>query len=254
MGRGKKWTKEEIEFLEESYGQLSVEAIANRLNRTLSSIDNKSYRLGLGAIADAGEYITFNRVAQVLYKKPNSSCRDYLIAHGIPVKKKKFITTTFLIVYPKDLWKWLKENKDKVNFKYMEPGDFGYPEPKWADIKRQSDKANAKFNGRPWSRSEEKQLIFLVNQYKYTNRQLSVLLNRTECAIYRKLIELKVMARPLRADPHSVWTKEQIDLLLQLKAQGYNYHDIALKLGNKSVKAIKGKLERMAKEEKKCAI
>jgi len=41
------WTPEDIEFLKENYGSMTVLQISEKLGRDLKSTENKAYRLGL---------------------------------------------------------------------------------------------------------------------------------------------------------------------------------------------------------------
>ena len=58
MGQNRNWTKEEIEYLQEHYGQLSYGALAKNLNRSVTAIRIRADRLSLGAFLECGEYVT----------------------------------------------------------------------------------------------------------------------------------------------------------------------------------------------------
>ena len=66
MGKGRTWTKEEINYLRDKYGQTPIKQIAKNLNRTPSAIRNKVTKLGLGSFLENGDYITFNQLKIVL--------------------------------------------------------------------------------------------------------------------------------------------------------------------------------------------
>ena len=44
------------------WGQISVPAIAKKLNRTTNAVKVRAQRLGLGAVLMAGEYVTLNQL------------------------------------------------------------------------------------------------------------------------------------------------------------------------------------------------
>ncbi len=49
MNRSKRnWTKEEIDYLLDRWGEVSVKGIAERLGRSTSAVRQKGYRIGLG--------------------------------------------------------------------------------------------------------------------------------------------------------------------------------------------------------------
>ena len=56
------WTPEEEDYLMEKWGQISVPAIAKKLNRTTNAVKVRAQRLGLGAVLMAGEYVTLNQL------------------------------------------------------------------------------------------------------------------------------------------------------------------------------------------------
>lgn len=62
MGQERNWTKEEIEYLSDNYGQLSYGTLAKNLNRSCNAINIKARKLNLGAFLECGDYITFNQL------------------------------------------------------------------------------------------------------------------------------------------------------------------------------------------------
>ena len=60
------WTKEEESYLEENWGRLSIPTIAKNLNRTSPAIKIRAQRLGLGAVLNGGDYVTFNQFLQAV--------------------------------------------------------------------------------------------------------------------------------------------------------------------------------------------
>ena len=47
-----RWSKEEEEFLTENWGNLSIKAIAKKLNRSKNAIEVRKNRLGLGSFLE----------------------------------------------------------------------------------------------------------------------------------------------------------------------------------------------------------
>ena len=56
------WKPEEEDYLMEKWGQISVPAIAKKLNRTTNAVKVRAQRLGLGEVLMAGEYVTLNQL------------------------------------------------------------------------------------------------------------------------------------------------------------------------------------------------
>ena len=59
MGQRRNWSLEELQYLEEKWGATSIPAIAKHLGRSIQSVKNKAYRLGLLRFTDQGEYVTY---------------------------------------------------------------------------------------------------------------------------------------------------------------------------------------------------
>lgn len=243
---GRRWTNEEITFLEDNYGKLSLDKIAKKLNRTTYAVVMKRDKMKMGPIRESCDYLTFNYVTKVLCGLTNTHSRKFLLNIGCPAKKKKFITKQLLIVNQKALWKWLEENRNKLNFRYMNPGDLGYPEPAWADIKRSSDKNVFKQRNRinkNWTSHEDRQLIFLVEQYKFNAYEIAKMLNRTERAVQKRLFDIGIKARPIKCEA-VLYTKEDEEMIIDMYNKGYRKEDIAKKL-NRTERSISAKLWRM---------
>lgn len=62
MGGGRNWTQAEKDYLAENWGTVSVERIAENLNRSVGGVINMKGRMGLGAYLDSGDYITLNQL------------------------------------------------------------------------------------------------------------------------------------------------------------------------------------------------
>lgn len=63
----KRWTYEEIKYLLDNYGNVSVRHIAKKLNRSVNAILVKKNRLKIGKFTDnADKYITFSNISTIL--------------------------------------------------------------------------------------------------------------------------------------------------------------------------------------------
>lgn len=57
-GKGKRWTKREVDYLKENYGILPILEISKKLKRTVSSVQDRITRLGLRKITQR-EYAVY---------------------------------------------------------------------------------------------------------------------------------------------------------------------------------------------------
>lgn len=251
--RSRPWTKEEFDYLEEAWGNVSIPRIAKKLNRSVDAIKIKSVRLGLGRHLHSGEYITFNQLMRSLGLNGGGYYRRF-INSDFPFKEKKSVNKAFKIIYLEDFWKWAEENKYAIDFKNFKEGALGV-EPKWVPIKRRSDIERSKvIKKTPWTAQEDKQLNWLVNQYRYGYTDIARLMNRSEQAIKRRLNDINIKARPLRADNNRKWEDWEIEILIKMLKKGYTHEDISKKLNGRSTSAIRGKIERMERDKWKSKI
>lgn len=246
MCRGRVWTNEELEFLEDKWGILSISAIAKKLNRTTTSIQIKANRLGLGTFIDSAEYVTFNKFIKAIgYSQSYSYFYKRLVKLGFPIKKKKIVTRTFKVVYLDEFWKWAENNKNDINFANFEKGNLGL-EPEWVEAKRKSDRSNPSkiTHNRVWTKAHDNTLISMCKSQRYTYKDIARELNRTENAIKRRLIDLGVKVRPLYLNNHVKWTDEENKKMLELHEQGYDTNYIANVL-NKSQLSISDRIKKL---------
>ena len=240
MDKRKKWTQEELDFLEEKWGVLSKNLIAKKLNRSLNSVIVKAVRLGLGRYINARDEITLNFLINTLgYKNSYSWVSKKFENHNIPIKKMKITDKSVKMVNINEFWKWAEKNKKILNFADFEEGALG-KEPLWVKEKRNIDKNSLnKINrNRLWTKYEEQLLISKVKSMRYTYEELSKEFNRTEGAIKSRLNKLQTPYRPLERDRHIIWTEEENNTLLQMYKEGYGANQIARKI-NKSEFSVK---------------
>lgn len=244
----KLWTKEEEEFLETNWGTLSMKTIAEKLNRTPTAVQIRAVRLGLGPFLEAGDYISLNVLYRALRKESSGSgyTLNQWIEKGLPIKTKKVKGSSFKVINLDDFWKWAEKNRTIIDFSQLEENILG-KEPDWLPEQRRADKKMAKFKKTPWTETEDRRLRNLLREFKYSYRELSEMLNRTEGAIKRRILDLGYKERPVKMPNHNPWTAEEVNIVIELFNKGYQ-PDIMTRYINRSAQAIRGKIERMIKE------
>ena len=241
------WSKEQVEYLEDKWGSLSITTIAKNLNRSVNAVKIKAYKLGLGRHLHSGDYITLNQLCKALgLGQSYTENFKRWSNNGLPVKKKKVINNSFRVIYLKDFWKWAEPNKMLINFSRVERHILG-PEPAWVDEKRKADFLAGQYKKTPWTPAEDALFIQMLKAYRYSYREISIKLKRTEGALKRRMKDLGLKQRPLRADNHNPWTDEEIKILVDLYYKGYISEVMAEKIP-RSALAINGKIERMIKD------
>ncbi len=245
----KRWKQEELNYLMDSWGTLSIETIANKLGRTKGAVQQKASKEGLGPFLEAGDYISLNILYRALRGNPIGT-GGYTINQwtekGLPVMTKKVKGSSFKVINLDEFWKWAEKNRTIIDFSQLEENVLG-KEPEWLKDQRIADKKMATFKRTPWTEAEDQRLINLLREFRWTYREISEKLNRTEGAIKRRMIDLDLKERPVRMPNHNPWTQEEIGILIDLFDKGYQ-PDIMTRHINRSAQAIRGKIERMIKD------
>ena len=248
---GLRWNKEDTDYLELKWGTVSIGAIAKKLNRSVNAVKLKAGRMGFGNFLEAGEYVTVNKF-MLAFNKTNFhsyNLKSWVQNRGFPVKQKIIVNKRVRIVYLEDFWKWAEQNRNFINFAKLEKNILG-KEPSWVKEQRRHDIAVAEqFKKTPWTKNEDKQLIYYLKLFKFTYDDLSKMLGRTCGAIQRRVCDLNIKERPLKADNHSnPWETEDLERLNDGIMNGLSYESLA-KQTNRSSKAVRGKVYTLYKTE-----
>ncbi len=243
----KPWLKEEAGYLMENWGTNSIATLSKNLKKSKDAVINKAQKLGLGAFLESGEYITINKFFKAIGRK---GAWTYTLnqwkKNGFPVKKKKVLNYSFKIIYIEEFWKWAKQYRMHIDFNKLKENVLG-KEPSWVKEQRKADVEFAEFKLIPWSKEEDNLLQNLLKQYRHTYKQISLRLMRTEGAIKRRINDLGLNTWPIRESPHSVWTKKQKYVVVNMYNKGYR-SAVIKKYIDKSEQSINGKIERLIKE------
>lgn len=242
------WTKEEEEYLEDSWGTVRKRTIAEKLGRTIVAVNLKAQRMNLGAFLNSGDYITVNQLMNELkgtYLGKNYTLEQWM-EKGMPVRNQIVNEDRFRVINLDKFWEWAEKNRTLIDFSRLEPLVFG-EEPKWLIKQRRIDKENNYFKKTPWTEGEDKRLKSMLMEYRYNYRELSIRLRRTEGAIKRRMVDLGIKVRPLRMPNHRPWTEEETNLLIKLYHKGHGRNTYANYI-NRSAQACSGKIERLIKE------
>lgn len=241
------WTEGDLEYLENNWGSISIPTLAKNLNRSENAVIIKARLLGLGPFLEAGEYLTLNQLyVELRGLNQGGYTVQQWIDKGLPVKTRKVKKCSFKVVYLDEFWDWAEMNSTLIDFSKLEPLAIG-KEPKWLEDQRKADKEKTFFKKSPWTESEDRQLEKMLNEYRYTYRELSLKLQRTEGAIKRRMIDLKIAARPLRMSNHNPWSEEETEKLIDLYHKGHCKNTMANYI-NRSAQACGSKVERLIKE------
>lgn len=245
---GKNWTPEEEAYLQDKWGTLSVSTIAKNLGRSIDAVVVRSQHLKLGSHLASDARISVNQLMLALYQVDAGSTgytMHKLIREGLPVKMHKVKTKNFRVIDIDEFWKWAEDHKEFLDFSKFEEYSLG-KEPAWAKVKRKADFEKLQSQGahnKVWTNAVDQKLKRMLSQHKYTYRDLSKELNRSEGAIKRRICDLGLKERPVR-NKTRMWTEEEVETLCEMAEKGYDWGQIANKLGRTAL-ATRGKYERL---------
>lgn len=245
--RGRNWTKEELEYLEDSWGKTTIQGIADKLDRTYSSIINKARILRLGDPLTHMDGITVSRLAKEIgleYKLVMNWAEKY----GFPAKQKRLAKQrkVWYVKY-EDFWEWADNNRQMIDFTRFDKYALG-SEPEWANEKRMADFNKKRFvpkpHNTPWSAGDLNKLLTLVKKPNMTYPEMSRILQRTHGAIKRRLEMEGIKFRPSYLPNHNKYTAGEIETLETMMHKGHSFIEIAFIL-DRSEAGVRGKAERM---------
>ena len=244
MGKGRNWTREEENLLAEEWGSFSADTIAEHLGRSRDAVIVRVARLGLGPHLQNSTLVSLNELFTAL-GWTGGYCDRYkkLKAAGLKIHKQRVKDCSFRMVDLDEFWTFAEENKHLFDFSRLAENALG-AEPAWVKLKRSEDyKRSSAFkpHNAKWTEYEDKELLRLLRAYKYTYREIAEKLHRSEGAIQRRVLDLGIKERPLKADNHTLWTEEELRTVGEMIKAGSNYEVMSRALG-KSAKAIRGRV------------
>lgn len=236
----KRWTKAEEQYLDENWGNKPVESIARDLGRSVNAVLSKKSQKCLGAFTENGTYVTLNQLFGALGIRNGETYKYQLFKErNAPIKYRRINKGKVITVEISKFWKWAEYNQDIFDFSQFERYALG-DEPEWAEKKRNADTLKRK-NYRPkakWTPYEDERLRFMVQSQRYTYADICNDLKRTDGAIRRRILDLKIEGKPLPA-AKAYWAEEEASLLNEMILSGYDYNIIGSRIG-KTGKAVRG--------------
>lgn len=236
-----KWTKDEIQFLIDNLGEIPIESIANRLNRSLNAVNQRANLLGFSAVMTSDK-ISFNELVNELgYGSSYLYLKEKWTSLGLKLGYFKINGRRVLGLEIDQFWKWAEKNQDRLNFKNLEHNAFGY-EPEWAKKKIDKDRKLNKQKDKVWTEEEKERLVRLLKNGLDIFR-ISRELNRSQQAIMSQIIRMDIKYRPKYIDSRK-WTDDEKKLLIQMKEKDYSIEEIAEAIG-KTTGAVRIKYMRI---------
>ena len=86
IGQGKKWTKEEEDYIVEKWGTYSIPTISKNLGKSEGAIRNKVYKMGLGRFDESSGLISFNVLLRTIGYTGKGFDEKWIESKEFPVK------------------------------------------------------------------------------------------------------------------------------------------------------------------------
>lgn len=238
-----KWTKEEIEYLEENFGLKTVKAIARKLNRSEDAVIIKAKRIGLGGITETTNSINATQLANAIGTDSKTVIR-WINKKGLKAKKlvmaKERIYWRITLI---NFWDWAKENQDCIKWSRFEVNSLG-KEPSWVEAARKKDLEKPKKQHLKWTKEQDKMLKMYWNTEKKI-KEIAEIMNRSVDAVSRRAARIGLSRRNIELP----WTDIEDEMLIDMKLKGMRDVDIAEEIG-RSYPSIAWRRRKLIKEGK----
>lgn len=191
MGIGRTWTPEEIEYLQENLGNVSMNYLVSKLNRTQNSIIIKATKLGIGGATIKTDYLLPN-IAGKMIGKDIKTIMYWIKYKDLAFTKKNIRGNKKRVLIEYDTFiKFLKDNQDLWDSRKVEPYALGY-EPEWLIEKRKLDRQKPKKSQQKWTKFDEMEAVRMKNEGNPI-QTIANKLNRSYASVRRKLYDIRMM-------------------------------------------------------------
>jgi DNA-binding CsgD family transcriptional regulator len=193
MGQNRNWTREELDYIREVWGEKTVPEIAAKLGRSINAVKVKTVRLGYTGQKWCGEMMSARKVSELLGVDVHTVTDFWIPKCNLKAKAKRLGVskrTTTIIMF-EDLLSWLQEHQDLWDSRRVPEYALGV-EYKWLRAKRENDKQLPARRLQKWTSYEDQQLIIMFKRGDRTQAQIAKELNRSLASVNHRLARLDV--------------------------------------------------------------
>ncbi|NFN81258.1 hypothetical protein FDB25_12645 [Clostridium botulinum] len=220
-----RWSKKDVEFLEDNFGIKSIKTLAKCLNRTEYAVIVKAKRLGLGGINSASDLLTLKELSRAIGADVKT-IKIWINKYGLVGSKRTLSkNATYWRISLDNFWKWAKAHQNLVKWSKFPINMLG-KEPKWVIEARKQDLERPKKEDYNWSKEEDKILIMYWNANK-KSKDIAEIMNRSRQGVLKRVARLGLNKRNIQLPFKTV----EDEILMNMKLQGYRDIDIAEELG-----------------------
>jgi hypothetical protein len=189
----KNWTKDQEQFLLESYGCTTLLYISNKIGKSEEAVKLKIQDMtGSYDMHAAGGTLTARQVAMSLGVE-HRTLIEWIRNRSFPARQLNKKTNVYKsyhhFIDPHDVWRWVAKNKERINFAYVQRGIL-LPEPDWLAEEIKQAVANQIKRPKNWT-SEEDELAWYLYKGGVNYREIARRLNRPESGTQRRLTVIR---------------------------------------------------------------
>ena len=191
--RGKDWSKAELDYIREVWGQKTIPEIAKKLGRSIEAVKIKTTRMGYSGQKWYGEMMSARKVSELLGVDVHTVCDYWIPKCGLKGKSKRLGSTqkTTTIIMFEDLLKWLETHQELWDSRRVELYGLGM-EYDWLVEKRKADSQKPARKAQKWTQYEDQQLISMFRRGDMTNAEMAAVLGRSASGVEHRLLRLDV--------------------------------------------------------------
>lgn len=187
------WSKEELDYIREVWGQKTIPEIAKKLGRSINAVKIKTTRMGYTGQKWYGEMMSARKVSELLGVDVHAVCDYWIPKCGLKAKSKRLGETqkTTTIIMFEDLLEWLEQHQDLWDSRRVELYGLGM-EYDWLVAKRKSDAQKPARKAQKWTPEEDRRLIDMFRRGGMTNAEMGEVLGRPASGVEHRLLRLDV--------------------------------------------------------------
>ena len=176
------WSEEDINYLKENWGQITLERLSKNLKRSKAAVIHKAKVLKLGAMIDSDySVLKIEDICQIMGVERHT-VTTYWQRLGLVVNSKRITKkTSYYYVEWDDLISFLEAHQDIWDSRRIDLYMLG-EESEWLKNKRKLDEKRPKMTKKEYEAKEDILILKLVKQGK-SYQEIAKLLDRTPGAI-----------------------------------------------------------------------
>lgn len=191
--RGKDWTQEELDYIQEVWGEKTIPQIAKHLGRSINAVKVKTTRLGYTGQKWYGNMMSARKVSELLGVDVHAVCDYWIPKCGLKGKSKRLgvsAKTTTIVMF-EDLLLWLENHQDLWDSRRLELYALGM-EYDWLVEKRRTDALKPVRKAQKWTPQEDAHLVAMFRRGDMTYAEMGAELGRPASGVKHRIHRLDV--------------------------------------------------------------